>query len=728
MIRVNDSINKYRIDKGGKKVKLRELFEKNDDGKLVLPDFQRDFEWAREKQRSLLSSFITQLPIGSLLILEGKKEDFAAKKLCFPTALKFEERNNECLYLLDGQQRISSLKTILSDFYKDKTIWSKTWEKMYSDLNNRWFIRVEPRSNETDIFGWNQLRFNGFKLFEPVEVIEFLECKRIYKTKIHEWFNPGFTPKGKDQKELSGNKLKLEIAKKAADASLIPLYTLFHAGEGEGKELHEYVIELIKNNRIEQLKAAVRDGEMDIVELLEPVEPMISEYLDDEEKVRDAWSTLGAKWTEKVVKFLNELLDQDISIIQLPSDEISRAISIFENINEGGTDLNTYDLIVAKAARSGFSDDGSLSQRIIRLLDQDINLSSSLCDGVLGERPTHFKASNMKTIVDNKISKSFKEMYLNLLSILSYFEYGQINELKVDHIKRNKILNLKFDQINGNTPEVLKALLRALAFANIRLGITEINKLSYDLMVLPIAYLLVSDDVWESTSKLGKIEYWYWSSLFGGAYREAQNSQCIKDIKNLYNWIEKDETNHFKHLYDKVLNEEGYSNKELLLFRDENNEVRGSVSNGILQYILSNQPKDFLSVGEEEMRLNPWDISSGKTINRNGESISLDIHDHHIIPLGSATTIDESSKKIRADKRNILNSPLNRTYISSIANLRIRDKSPEKYFQYIKESARWEHCIPDTDIISSDIEDFLNKRFTELKKKIKTELVRLEGL
>ncbi|WP_336784694.1 DUF262 domain-containing protein [Paenibacillus sp. MMO-177] len=709
-------------------MKLRDLFEKNDDGKLVLPDFQRDFEWAREKQKSLLSSFVTQLPIGSLLILEGKKEDFAAKKLCFPTALNYEGRNNECLYLLDGQQRISSLKTIFSDYYKDKKTWLDTWEKMYSDLNNRWFIRVEPKNNETDIFGWKKLRFNGFK-FEPVEVIEFLECKRIYKTKTNEWFNPGYSPKDHDNNTLKGNRLKVDIAKRAAEASLIPLYSVFNKNNDEEKPLHEYVIEQIKNKRIEELKAAVIDGELEITDLLESVDPMISDYLSNEDKVRDAWSTLGAKWTEKVSKYLNELMDQEIPIIQLPSDEISRAISIFENINEGGTDLNTFDLIVAKAARSGYSEEGSLSQRIIKILENEINLNESLCNDILGDKPCKFKAINMKTIVDNKISKSFKEMYLNLLSILSHFEYGMVDGLKVDYIKRNKILSLQYEQINENTPTVLKALIRALAFLNTRLGITEINKLSYELMILPIAYLLVDDDIWQCKNKLSRIEYWYWASLFGGAYREAQNSQSIKDIKNLYLWVKKDGENNFKYLYNKVLNEEGYSNKDILLHKDENNEVRASVSLGMLQYILSNQPKDFLPVIEEELRLNAWDISTGKLVRRNDESIQLELHDHHIIPLGDASNIEESTKKIRSDRRHLLNSPLNRTFISSVSNLKIRDKSPDRYLQYIKESSRWGHCLPEdqTFNISNNYEEFLEHRYSELKKQIKMELEKLEG-
>jgi uncharacterized protein with ParB-like and HNH nuclease domain len=42
---------------------------------LLLPNFQRDFVWDRkEKQKDLLASFVFNIPIGSLLILNGEKE------------------------------------------------------------------------------------------------------------------------------------------------------------------------------------------------------------------------------------------------------------------------------------------------------------------------------------------------------------------------------------------------------------------------------------------------------------------------------------------------------------------------------------------------------------------------------------------------------------------------------------------------------------------------------
>lgn len=60
---------------------LRQIFEQDKSKKLVLPDFQRDFVWNREKQRGLLASLLVGLPIGNILIVNGTKDDFHARQL-----------------------------------------------------------------------------------------------------------------------------------------------------------------------------------------------------------------------------------------------------------------------------------------------------------------------------------------------------------------------------------------------------------------------------------------------------------------------------------------------------------------------------------------------------------------------------------------------------------------------------------------------------------------------
>ena len=61
---------------------------------------------------------------------------------------------------------------------------------------------------------------------------------------------------------------------------------------------------------------------------------------------------------------------------------------------------------------------------------------------------------------------------------------------------------------------------------------------------------------------------------------------------------------------------------------------------------------------------------------------------HHIVPLGSVTRIGESTDRLRADKTNIVNSPLNYVYITDTTNGEISDKSLKDYEDSITASAK----------------------------------------
>ena len=55
---------------------LKELFKEEEEGKIILPNFQRDFVWDKEQQKELLATFLVELPISSILLLKGNPNDF----------------------------------------------------------------------------------------------------------------------------------------------------------------------------------------------------------------------------------------------------------------------------------------------------------------------------------------------------------------------------------------------------------------------------------------------------------------------------------------------------------------------------------------------------------------------------------------------------------------------------------------------------------------------------
>ena len=57
---------------------LSTLIERLREGRFVIPDFQREFEWKPWDIRELMRSIFLDYCIGSLLLWKGKKENFDA--------------------------------------------------------------------------------------------------------------------------------------------------------------------------------------------------------------------------------------------------------------------------------------------------------------------------------------------------------------------------------------------------------------------------------------------------------------------------------------------------------------------------------------------------------------------------------------------------------------------------------------------------------------------------
>lgn len=75
------------------------------DGTVVLPDFQRDFDWSPGDVRALLATVLRGWPVGSLLLMDGRAGYLQVR--AFTGAPK--PRRDVRWVVLDGQQRLTSL-------------------------------------------------------------------------------------------------------------------------------------------------------------------------------------------------------------------------------------------------------------------------------------------------------------------------------------------------------------------------------------------------------------------------------------------------------------------------------------------------------------------------------------------------------------------------------------------------------------------------------------------
>ena len=88
-------------------VTLTALVTRLHDGRYVIPDFQREFEWKPWDIRELMRSIFLDYYIGSLLLWKGKSESFAA--LACEPLYGFTGEEDPTHIVLDGQQRLTAM-------------------------------------------------------------------------------------------------------------------------------------------------------------------------------------------------------------------------------------------------------------------------------------------------------------------------------------------------------------------------------------------------------------------------------------------------------------------------------------------------------------------------------------------------------------------------------------------------------------------------------------------
>lgn len=105
---------------------------------IILPEFQRPFVWKRRQILELMDSIYKNYPIGSLLVWESK-QNLASKRSIADLAIADRSEAYPVNYLLDGQQRLSSICGVIHWTPGDpKSVWN-----VYFDLKTNRFQHAE---------------------------------------------------------------------------------------------------------------------------------------------------------------------------------------------------------------------------------------------------------------------------------------------------------------------------------------------------------------------------------------------------------------------------------------------------------------------------------------------------------------------------------------------------------------------------------------------------------
>src|ERR1035441_933588 len=89
-------------------VKVKQLIDDYRSGRIVIPEFQREYVWKKSKAPLLIDSLYRGFPISSLLLWQSEEETRSRRRDPRPA------RASLMSWLIDGQQRVITLARTMS--------------------------------------------------------------------------------------------------------------------------------------------------------------------------------------------------------------------------------------------------------------------------------------------------------------------------------------------------------------------------------------------------------------------------------------------------------------------------------------------------------------------------------------------------------------------------------------------------------------------------------------
>ncbi len=121
-------------------VKIRQLIDDYRSGRIVIPEFQRDYVWKKSKAPLLIDSLYRGFPVSSLLLWQSDEETRARRRDPRPA------RASLMSWLIDGQQRVITLARTMSGDEDIEVVFNPQEDKFRlanaATRNDRNWIRI----------------------------------------------------------------------------------------------------------------------------------------------------------------------------------------------------------------------------------------------------------------------------------------------------------------------------------------------------------------------------------------------------------------------------------------------------------------------------------------------------------------------------------------------------------------------------------------------------------
>ena len=756
-----------------KQVNFYELIKLIEEDRIVLPDFQRGFVWKdKNKQKALIASVLTKLPIGTILLLEIEKNTYGCKKIGFKNRKPdIPDDQNKVLALLDGQQRV----TVLTSFFSNELyVIGDSSEFVSPSLKRRYFLRcpkIKDLLDKKDLFGARKLiapeeiqkSQNQYPDYSTDEIISYIACidNIKYKEIIYE-----------DISNVNIDNL-IEFCTSSSetnDGYLIPLYYLYGAANKSNmnhrkrlEKIIERIAEKYKNEIIDLLKTQGEIRDFIITECFEETEDgkaiaediksaLVTELQNEDSdiyiKLTELLQNRSTQWARDISEFLEScVLKLELYKIEVNQANILRAIDIYQNLNLGGKALDIFDLILARAAIQSDNENlldvvkGCLIENHI----QDYKAFVKDCapkiqteyNSYLDNQTEYSAAMQLGAWnqIENELAVSFCKALMSVTGTLYHFwndESEQVifadDRVKAFTSKVTKseyLLKIEPEKIDPLIRLACKGLDRACIFLQLRCGIRSVTEIQYKLVFVILAVIFSKDDWFHNKKVCDYLEAWYWGSIFSGSFKIEQNAAFQDNLKNilqLLNEVEKEpvaKPEYIINICNKTFCDDKFANEEILLVDNQFVEPEEILKKSICHFYLAKTYSDILKNNANDKYKQKQNSVFSEC--KNGETLQY----HHIMPIGELGTIyKDIDKKLnesgRKDRSNKYNSPLNFMLISSLANRLILNSPLSYYIKFCDNTPLTEmgiqQGITDSNIkdTNKEIDKMLHKRYQKL--------------
>ncbi len=671
-------------------VEFKELVSDVCEDRIILPDFQRGFVWRdKNKQKALIASVLTKLPIGTILLLEVNPNQYGCKKIGLKNRKPvFEKNSGNVQALLDGQQRVTVLTAFFSNMLFELA--KGEGEFVSPSLKRRYFLKLPTfhyAEGKRDLFGWNTL-------LAPAEIREKVYPK--YSTEeILDWitFLDSDRKKnilGTDVENVSEEELAefCTAVDEGKDYYILPLYYLYGAATKKSmshRNRFEAVLKRIaskyKADILREIKGTVNLSEVEKIinrcAIEEDVaEKLTKDFSSGKHTVRDEASELykiclerfekrATDWARDMGEFLFSCIEEmELYKIEVPQANILRAIDIYENLNLGGKSLDIFDLILARAATNG-GDDNLLSV-VKKYIFEDHKKEYEVFVENCAQCQTNAYRSYMEDReeysaskflggwdeAESELASTYCEALMGVMGTLHFFmdSNKEIHLVDMEKIKnitsgvtKGEYLLKKIEpcDIEGLVKRAAKGIDRACLFLQLKCGIRKISEIQYKLVLVLLAVIFSEDRFFYSKKVCNYLEAWYWAAIFSGEFKREQNSAFqdnMRKILEILNGLgEQIESSTYRpdyiiNLCNHTFCDDKFANEEILLGENQFIEPENVLGKTLCQFMLARTYMDLLKKGADkkykQKKIDVFYEAENKEI----------LQRHHIMPIGEIST------------------------------------------------------------------------------------------